>query len=152
VFQGEKDPSGSFVNKFFVNASLGLLGGLFYALFLRYPVMESIRDRKSSPFVLFKGGVLGAVATSLALQAFYLGAACILTYKMMVGVPEGSLRTAFLLAILEIETYGLIEVFYFAIPAFVCGVLVTAVVARSLRPPRDSSSSNAPLPSAYSGR
>ena len=50
---------------------------------------------------------------------------------MKVGVPEGSLRTAFLLAIMEIETYGLFVIFYFLIPAFVSGILVTAVVARS---------------------
>ena len=122
----------SFVDNLLVNVGLSILGGGFYALFLRYPVMESIRDRKTSPFVLFKGGVLGAVATSLALQGLYLGAACVLTYQAKVGLPRSSLRMDFMLALLPIETYGLMEVFYFAIPAFVCGALVTAGVAHLL--------------------
>jgi hypothetical protein len=150
MFPLAADPSGTLVNNFFVTGTLLLVGGLSYALLLRYPVTESIRARKTSPFVLFKGGVLGAVATSLAFQGRYLVAACFLTYKTMVGVPEGSLKSAFLLALLSIETYALIELFYFLIPAFACGVLVTAVVARSFSQPSNPRASNSASPSAKS--
>jgi hypothetical protein len=148
IFQLTADPSGAFVNNFFVTGTLGFLGGLFYALFLRYPVTESISARKTSPFVLFKAGVLGAVATSLAFQGRYLAAACFLTYKAKAGVPEVSLRIAFSLALLSIETYALIELFYFLIPAFVCGVLVATVVARLFFQPSDPRASNPVSPSA----
>jgi len=121
----------SFVNSFLVNATLSFLGGLFYALLLKRPVSQTVRARRISLSALFKGGLWGIVATFAAFQGLYLGAACFLTWKMKVGVPEGSLRTAFLLAIMEIETYGLFVIFYFLIPAFVSGILVTAVVARS---------------------
>ncbi len=148
VYQLAADPSGTLVNKSFVTGTLLFLGGLFYALLLRYPVTESIRDRKTSPFVLFKGGLLGVIATSLAFQGRYLVAACFLTHKTMVGVPEGSLKSAFLLGLLSIETYALIELFYFLIPAFVCGALVTAVVARSSFQPNNTQFSSSAAPSA----
>lgn len=69
------------------------------------------------------------VATFAAFQGTILAGAFVLTHKMIAAVPEGSLVTAFQLAVMEIETYGLIHIFYMLIPAFICGALVTAVVA-----------------------
>jgi hypothetical protein len=68
------------------------------------------------------------LATFVAFQGRYLVAVCFLTHKMKITVPEASLKMAFSLAIMEIETYGLIEIFYYATPSFICGALVTAVV------------------------
>ena len=74
---------------------------------------------------------MSKVTVYAALQGGYLAGAFYLTYQTKVGVAESSLRSDFLLSIMEIETYGLIEVFYFLVPAFLCGTLATATVARS---------------------
>jgi hypothetical protein len=114
-----------------MNATLVVLGALFYTLFLRWPVNESVRERRISVAVVLMGGLCGMFATLAALQGRYLAGASFLTYQMMASVPRVSLSQAFLLSIMEIETYGLIEMFYFMVPAFLCGALVTATVSRS---------------------
>jgi hypothetical protein len=113
-----------------MNATLVVLGGLFYALFLRWPVNESIRERKISLAVVLLGGLWGMFATLVALEGRYLAGACFMTYLATVAYPDGSLKTTFLLAIMEIETYGIFETFYFLVPAFLCGAIVTAAVSR----------------------
>lgn len=114
-----------------MNTTLVVLGALFYALFLKWPVNESVRERRISVAVALLGGLWGMFATLAALVGRYLAGACFLTYQMKVSAPEVSLRIAFLLAIMEIGTYGIIETFYFLVPAFLCGALVTASVSRS---------------------
>jgi hypothetical protein len=118
----------SFVNNVFVNAGLSALGGGFYVLFLRRPVIEFVRGGSALVLAPLKGGFWGIVATFAASQGIFLAAAFVLTYKMKTAVPEGSLVMAFQLAVMEIETYGLLLMFYILIPAFICGALVTAVV------------------------
>jgi len=112
-----------------VNVAFVLLGGFFFALFLRHPISGSMVDHKTSLSRVLTGGLGGMLATLAALQGRYIVLASFLTYITKVGVPEGSLRTGFLLAIMEIETYGLIEMLYAMVPAFVCGGLTTAGVA-----------------------
>jgi hypothetical protein len=119
----------SFVNNFFVNIGFGILGGMFYALLLKQPVIDLTLGGRSLAPALIKGGLWGMVATVAASQGIFLAAAVFLAFQMKAAVPEGSLVTAFELAALEIETYGLIEVSYILIPAFVGGTLITAVVA-----------------------
>jgi hypothetical protein len=115
-----------------MNVALVVLGAIFYALFLRWPVNELVRNRRISVGLVLLGGLMGMFATFAALQGRYLAGALYLTYQMNTGVGESGLRSDFLLSIMEIETYGLIELFYFLVPAFLCGVLVTATVSRSL--------------------
>lgn len=130
VFRGEVN-AGSFVNNYYVTGTTCLAAAFFYALFLRYPVTWCIRARSISLFALCTGALGGAMATTLAFQVRYLMSACFLTYTMQRGVPEGSVRIAFELALLNIETYALIELLYVTIPAFLCGVLVTTLVSRA---------------------
>ncbi len=131
VFRGEENGA-SFVNNYYVTGTTCLLAAFFYALFLRYPVSWCIRDRRISLFALCTGALGGAMATTLAFQGRYFMAACFLTYTMKTGVPEGSVRIAFELALLNIETYALVELLYMTIPAFLCGTLVTTLVSRAL--------------------
>jgi hypothetical protein len=127
-------PSASFMIVL-ADAAFVLLGGLFYALLLRWPVTESVRAGKISFAMTFLGGWLGTFAGVAALHGSDLAFACAITYKAMTSLPagmaaqDGSLTMAFKLALLSIETYGLIETFYILIPAFVCGALVTAIVS-----------------------
>ena len=130
VFRGEVN-AGSFVNNYYVTGTTCLSAAFFYALFLRYPVTWSIRARSISLFALCTGALGGAMATTLAFQVRYLMSACFLTYTMQRGGPEGSVRIAFELALLNIETYALVELLYMTIPAFLCGTLVAALVAQA---------------------
>ncbi len=114
-----------------MNVTLVVLGAIFYALFLRWPVNELVRNRRISVGLVLLGGLLGMFATFAALQGRYLAGAFYLTCQSKIGVAESGLSSDFLLSIMEIETYGLIEVFYFLVPAFLCGTFVTAAVARS---------------------
>ncbi len=128
-----RDPTAAWPSCFVVvmNVTLVVLGAMFYALFLRWPVKQLVRNRRISVGLVLLGGLLGMFATFAALQGRYLTGAFCLTYQVKIGVAESSLRSDFLLAIMEIGTYGLIEVFYFLVPAFLCGTLVTATVSRS---------------------
>jgi hypothetical protein len=142
VYWGYPPPADrSFVNNFFVNGALGLFGGLFYALFLKRPVAASLQARRISLSGLVKGGLWGILATFAAFQGLYLLAGCSLALKMRAGVPESHPFTNFVLAILEIETYGLLEMVYFIIPAFVTGMLATAAVPALFYPKPPSSAS-----------
>lgn len=132
IFHGGNEASGWPLRNLNEAGAFSFLGGLFYALFLRYPVTQCIRERKISLPALLKGGLGGVLATTLAFQGRYLLEASFLTYKMNVGHPEVSLKAAFLFAVMDIESYGIILVFYFAIPAFLCGALATGLVARAL--------------------
>jgi hypothetical protein len=115
-----------------MSVTLVVLGAIFYALFLRWPVNELVRNRRISVGLALLGGLLGMFATFAALQGRYLAGALYLTCQMKIGVAESSLRIGFPLSIMEIETYGLIELFHFLVPTFQCGALVTATVPRSL--------------------
>jgi hypothetical protein len=121
---GSPSPGGRLV--MVMNVTLVVLGAIFYALLLRWPVNELVRNRRVSVGLVLLGGLLGMFATFAALQGRYLAGAFYL-----MGVAESGLRSVFLLSIIEIETYGLIELFYFLVPAFLCGALVTATVSRS---------------------
>jgi hypothetical protein len=113
-----------------MNVTLVVLGAIFYALFLTWPVNELVRNRRISLGLVLLGGLLGMFATFAALQGRYLAGAFYLTYQAKILFAESGLRSDFLLSIMEIETYGLFEVFYFLVPAFLCGALVTATVSR----------------------
>jgi hypothetical protein len=129
-----QDNTTSFVNNYYVTGTTCVLAAFFYALFLSHPVGWCIRARRISLFAICTGALGGAMATTLAFQGRYLVAACFLTYTMQRGVPEGSVKIAFELALLNIETYALIELLYMTIPAFLCGTMVTALVARAFIP------------------
>ncbi len=129
-FRGEENTT-SFVNNYYVTGIACLFGGLLYALFLRYPVTRSIRERRISLFALCTGALGGGMATALAFQGRYLLAACFLTHTMKSGVPGSSVRMDFPLALLSIEIYALIELVYITIPALFCGALVTMLVGRA---------------------
>ena len=129
--EGAAADVGPHVNDPLANIAFGLLGGLFYALLLRYPITESVRTRRVSPLALLKGAMAGAIASFATIQAFCIGGSCLVAYKGKMAVPDVSLGMAFGLAMLDSETYGIIAMFYFVIPALICGMLVTAVVARS---------------------
>lgn len=128
-----RDPTAAWPSSFVVvmNVTLVVLGAMFYALFLRWPVQQLVRNRRISVVLVFLGGLLGMFATFAPLQGRYLTGAFCLPYQVKIGVAESSLRSDFLLAFMEIGTYGLIEVFYFLVPAFLCGTFVTATVSRS---------------------
>jgi hypothetical protein len=113
-----------------MHATTVVLAGLLYPLLLRWPVRESLRCRKISPLLVCTGGVLGAVVSTLAFQGGYLTGACFLTYEAVVHVSGASIKTAFQLALMEVEVYGFIETFYILVPAFFVAAVTTATVAR----------------------
>ncbi len=124
------DRSTSFVNNTFVISTFVLLGGILYGTLLRQPVNEAILRRKISVSTLLRGGLFGMFATAAALQGRYLAMGSLLTYQARIAlapVREQSLTATFLICMIPVETYGLLEILYFAIPAFVCGLLITGL-------------------------
>jgi hypothetical protein len=121
-----------------MDTSFVVLGSLFYALFLKWPVKWAMRAGKTLRAVTFAaslaGGLLGAMATTSALEGSYLACGVILTRRAMVVAPGIGLRDAVLLSLIDVETYGLIETFIFVIPGFIVGGLATVLAAWWLRP------------------
>jgi hypothetical protein len=124
------DQSTSFVNNTFVILTFVLLGGILYGTLLRQPVSEAILQRKTSLSTLLKGGLFGMVATAVALQGRYLAMGSVLTYQArtaLAPVREQSIKATFLICMIPVETYGLLEIICFAVPAFVFGMLVVGL-------------------------
>jgi hypothetical protein len=112
-----------------------LLGGILYGAFLGWPVSQALYQAKISFFTLLKGGLLGMLATIAALQGRYVAMGCLITHQARTVDPvvrAGSFKSAFLITMIPVETFGIIEFFRFAIPAFLCGMLITGL-ARALR-------------------
>jgi hypothetical protein len=131
------DPSTSLL-AIVMDTSFVVLGGLFYALFLKWPVKWAMRAGKNWRAAIFAaslaGGLLGAMATTSALEGSYLACGVILTRRAIVVAPGIGLGDAVLLSLIDVETYGLIETFIFVIPGFVVGALATVLAAWWLRP------------------
>jgi hypothetical protein len=124
------DRSTSFVNNMFVISTYVLLGGILYGALLRQPVSEAIRQRKTSVSTLVEGGLFGMFATAAALQGRYLAMGSVLTYQARIAltpVREQSIRGTFLICMIPVETYGLLEIICFAVPAFVGGMLIVGL-------------------------
>ncbi len=124
------DRSTSFVNNMFVISTFVLLGGILYGTLLRQPVSEAIRQRKISLSTLLKGGLFGMFATAAALQGRYLTMGSVLTYQARIAltpVREQSLVATFFICMIPVETYGVLEIICFAVPAFVCGMLIVGL-------------------------
>jgi hypothetical protein len=127
------DRAMSFVNNPFVILSFVLLSGILYGTLLRQPVSEAILQRKISLSVLLKGGLFGMLPTAAALQGRYLAMGFLLTYlagTALTEVHEESLKATFLICMIPVETYGLLEILCFSVPAFVCGMLITGLAGR----------------------
>ena len=123
MFQYSSDePPTFFVNNMFTISTYVLLGGILYGILLRYPVSEAIRHRSIALWMLLQSGFLAMFGTVVALQCRYLAIGSVLTYRARNAFPSHeSLKATFLLSMLPVETYGLIEIIYLAVPAFVCG-------------------------------
>lgn len=135
MFRADPTEPSTFVLAAVGDTVLIFLGGLFYAILLKPPVNSAVHSGNRLGAILL-GGLLGSMATVLALHGSYIACAIALTLKEKSEVPTGSLRSAFLLSIMEIETYGLIETFIVVIPAVICGALVTAILSIWLRSQR----------------
>lgn len=133
VFHVDPTDASTFLMVAVADSTLVLLGGLFYALLLRWPVNEAARSGKHFVAAILVGGLFGSAATVSALQGSYVASAIALVWKEKMSVPDVSLRSAFLLSIMEVETYGLIETVLFILPGAMIGALVTALVARWVR-------------------
>jgi hypothetical protein len=131
------DPSTSLL-AVVMDTSFVVLGSLFYALFLKCPVNWAVRAGKTLRAASFAaclaGGLLGAMATTSALEGSYLACGVILTRRAMVVAPGIGLGDAVLLSVIDVETYGLIETFIFVIPGFIVGAMATVLAAWWLRP------------------
>jgi len=131
MFQYSPDePYTSAVNNTLVIWTYVSLGAILYGLFLRLPVSQAVHRRGISLWLVLQGGFLAMLGTVVALQARYLAIGSLLTYRVrMLFDPahEESLKSTFLICMLPIETYGLIEIIYFAVSAFLCGMLITAL-------------------------
>jgi hypothetical protein len=74
------------------------------------------------------GGLCGMIATIVALQGSYIAMGCVLMHLASTTDPAVrtvSIVTRFVLSMLDAETYGLFVMIGAAIPAFLCGTLIT---------------------------
>lgn len=130
VFQGTSaDPSTKFARNLFVDLSFVVLAGLLYGCFLS-TLITGVRTAKVSPKLLLGGGLAAVIATLIALQARYLAMGALLTYQTFKAVPQTqheSFTTTFIICMLPIEIYGLIEILYVVLPAFGLGFLLAGL-------------------------
>ena len=104
----------SFVDHPLTNGAITLLGGVFVALLM----VRLLRKGRGKTFlVIFKAAALGAVATLLTLQTFFVLTGLWLAQHSMGGPYDDgwTFPEALLLSIVEIETYGF-EVMFLSIP------------------------------------
>ncbi len=115
-----------------LNIALIVLGGFFYALLLRWAVAEAMEPRMTRFEALIRatlvGGLLGATSTVMALQGSYIAGAAKMMWETRAVAPSVDLGDWFAMAIIDLETYGLIEMMMFVIPGFILGALATVLV------------------------
>ena len=131
----------AFVDHLAVNITLAFLGGAAFVLAL-FPVLQrAARPERVNLFSLSgKGGLLGALATTLALQAEIILLTLYSLHSMRSAVPGLSIGSGFWIALIPIQTYGLVVMIECSPWAFMNGVLFAATVRwfsrRSSNPPR----------------
>jgi len=119
------DPGRSFVDSHLVNLGVCLFGGAFTALVMfRATQKPAEADTKPSRTqLLLRCGLYGLLTTFLTFQAFFATTALYLV--ITIAHQEGGvslLPLTFLMALLEIETYGMISVIGLSPIAFVFGL------------------------------
>ncbi len=129
VFVAYKPPADrSVVDNLSVNISLAILGGLFTAIllfWLRFP--RSNLDLRARLLRILGGAFCAMLSTVIAVEFVLVGLAMRLAWQMYSPVPGLSLFAAFELAMIDIETYGLIVVLQWAPYSFVGGAIVSGL-------------------------
>jgi ABC-type thiamin/hydroxymethylpyrimidine transport system permease subunit len=124
------EPSARLLDSPIVLFTYVLLGGILYGALLTWPVSQALYQTKISSVTLLKGGLFGMLATISALQGCYLTMGCLLTHLARTTYPvvrAGSISWTFIIIMIPIETYGLLEIFRFMVPAFLAGMLMTGL-------------------------
>jgi hypothetical protein len=121
-----------------------LVAAILYGTLLASPVSQAVCKAQFSFLTVLKGGLFGMIATIVALQASYIAMGCVLIHLARTSYPAVrglSIPSAFILSMLDPETYGLLVIIAAAIPAFLCGMLITGLarVFRHVRAPRSAS-------------
>jgi hypothetical protein len=124
------DPSAPLAFGPIVVSTYVLLGAILYGALLGWPVTRAIYDERLSFFTVLGGGFFGMLATIVALQGSYIAVGCVLTHLARVTYPvvrAGSIKSTFSIMMIPVETYGLLLFFRCMIPAFLSGMLITAL-------------------------
>jgi hypothetical protein len=117
-------PHQSFIDSRALNIGLPLLGGTITALsFLRLSQFATLSKR--SPGALFlRAGLYGILATALTFQVVFVAIALRVSWPTASTPSGASLALAFLLALIDVETYGLIVTAFCAPFAFIYGAVL----------------------------
>ena len=121
------------VSSLLVNLGFVALAGVLYGLLLRRLVNIGIGEPKSAPKVLLSGGFRAVLATAASFQARYIAMGVVLAQEGVRQVHGSTFTTSFLISMLPIETYGVIDIIYSVVPAFACGFLATWFLPKILR-------------------
>ncbi len=120
------------------NIGVALLGGASVALFMLALLRRTLTsDSVQSLRVVFKGGLYGVLATSIALETFFLLASVYLASWMRPGDSGASWWSVFMFFLISMQTYGT-DLLVRAVPcALVYGSIggVFALWLRKLRAP-----------------
>jgi hypothetical protein len=132
------DPGRPFVDSYLVNVGVCLFGGVFTSLvmFRATRKLAKVEKRPNAAQLLLRCGLYGLLATFLTFQAFFITTAFYLASTAL--QLEGGvmfLPVAFLMALLEIETYGMISVIGLSPIAFVFGLGLGTLELRLLPRP-----------------
>jgi uncharacterized membrane protein AbrB (regulator of aidB expression) len=128
-FANEPSADRTFVDHPITNVGLTLLGGLITWILMSWVVLKpGGADFRSRMFGIISGGLAAMFATALALQAMILLISAYLGFHTHRIYPEVSVYTACLLALIDVETYGLFVIIGWAPISFVSGAIVAGVL------------------------
>jgi len=131
----------TFVDHPLVNAGLAVLGGISAAV-----ISSLLKRGLAKPTdlqivrTLLAGGAYGTIAIGLCLQVIYVFAGFYLTFRAEAVAP-GGLLSAFKLAMLGIETYGLVVTIQWLPFGLIQGSVIAACVLWTGRGSRGESAS-----------